>query len=82
MPGAATGARLLLLLLLSAMAPSVLSLEAEARVLPRGTSLCDGVLRGELESVAASCLSISLAFLILQVLRLRPRVPQGRKPRH
>lgn len=83
MPGAANGAGLLLLLLLlSATAPSVLGLDAEAGVLPRVTSLRDGVHRGELESEAASCLSISLAFLTLEVLRVRPRIPQGRKPCH
>lgn len=58
LPGAHAGAGLLLLLL-SATAPSVLRLDAEAGVLPRRASLCDGVWRGELESEGASCLSIS-----------------------
>lgn len=63
----------LLLPLLSATAPSVLGLDAEARVLPHRSSARDGVQRGELESEAASCLSISLAFLIPKVLRARLR---------
>ena len=81
MPGADAGAGLLLLLLLlSAMAPSVLGLDAEARVLPHGASLRDGVQRGELESDAASCLSISPAFLTPKVLRAWLRALQGWRP--
>lgn len=75
LPGADGGAGLLLLLL-SAKAPSVLGLEAEARVLPHGASLRDGVQRGELESEAASCPSISPVFRIPQVPRAASSTPR------
>lgn len=83
LPGVArTG--LLLLLLLSAAAPSVLRRDAEAEGRARGVVLPSGVPRGELEVEEASCLSILQAPLtggFEHPQALRPRRRKGRENR-
>lgn len=83
LPGVAhTG--LLLLLLLSAAAPSVLRRDAEAEGRARGVVLPGGVPRGELEVEEASCLSIlqsSLTGGFVHPQAPRPRRRKGRENR-